>query len=105
MPNQTSSSLYATQLTASTAGLNVSEAVHSGLHVREAVHVSKSDKILFFISNLNYFVAFQLSSDFSSFCISATLDLPMVVDLIGIFESNGPYCTLTMTDWFCKHYQ
>ncbi|KZV28317.1 hypothetical protein F511_11678 [Dorcoceras hygrometricum] len=34
MPNQTSSSLYATQLTASTAGLNVSEAVHAGLHVR-----------------------------------------------------------------------
>ncbi|KZV26962.1 hypothetical protein F511_35858 [Dorcoceras hygrometricum] len=32
----------------------------------------------------------------------ATLDLPMVVDLIGIFELKGPYCTLTMTDWFLQ---
>ncbi|KZV28146.1 hypothetical protein F511_27623 [Dorcoceras hygrometricum] len=32
----------------------------------------------------------------------ATLDLPMVVDLIGIFESKGPYCMLTMTDWFLQ---
>ncbi|KZV42723.1 hypothetical protein F511_10431 [Dorcoceras hygrometricum] len=30
----------------------------------------------------------------------ATLDLPMVVDLIGIYGLKGPYCTLTMTDWF-----
>ncbi|KZV41771.1 hypothetical protein F511_35689 [Dorcoceras hygrometricum] len=30
----------------------------------------------------------------------ATLDLPMVVDLIGIYVLKGPYCTLTMTDWF-----
>ncbi|KZV40650.1 hypothetical protein F511_31421 [Dorcoceras hygrometricum] len=26
----------------------------------------------------------------------------MVVDLIGIFELKGPYCTLTMTDWFLQ---
>ncbi|KZV18800.1 hypothetical protein F511_37195 [Dorcoceras hygrometricum] len=30
----------------------------------------------------------------------ATLDLPMVDDLIGIFELKGSYCMLTMTDWF-----
>ncbi|KZV27148.1 acyl-CoA dehydrogenase-related protein [Dorcoceras hygrometricum] len=30
----------------------------------------------------------------------ATLDLPMVVDLIGIYGLKGPYCTLTTTDWF-----
>ncbi|KZV20807.1 hypothetical protein F511_43726 [Dorcoceras hygrometricum] len=32
----------------------------------------------------------------------ATLDLPMVVDLIGILELKGLYCTLTMTDWFMQ---
>ncbi|KZV13844.1 hypothetical protein F511_44933 [Dorcoceras hygrometricum] len=32
----------------------------------------------------------------------ATLDLPMVVDLIGIYGLKGPYCTLTMTDWFLQ---
>ncbi|KZV29850.1 putative transaminase (ISS) [Dorcoceras hygrometricum] len=32
----------------------------------------------------------------------ATLDLPMVVDLIGIFVLKGPYCTLTMTDLFLQ---
>ncbi|KZV53564.1 F-box family protein [Dorcoceras hygrometricum] len=30
----------------------------------------------------------------------ATLDLPMVVDLIGIYVLKGPYYTLTMTNWF-----
>ncbi|KZV24890.1 hypothetical protein F511_16549 [Dorcoceras hygrometricum] len=39
-----------------------------------------------------------------SICIAirsiATLDLPMVVDLIGIYGLKGPYCTLTTTDWF-----
>ncbi|KZV40370.1 hypothetical protein F511_01692 [Dorcoceras hygrometricum] len=30
----------------------------------------------------------------------ATLDLPMVVDLIGIYVLKGPYCMLTMTKWF-----
>ncbi|KZV40766.1 acyl-CoA dehydrogenase family member 10 [Dorcoceras hygrometricum] len=30
----------------------------------------------------------------------ATLYLPMVVDLIGINELKGPYCTLTTTNWF-----
>ncbi|KZV46627.1 hypothetical protein F511_02974 [Dorcoceras hygrometricum] len=32
----------------------------------------------------------------------ATLDLPMVVDLIGIYVLKGPYCTLTMTDWLLQ---
>ncbi|KZV42722.1 aldose 1-epimerase-like [Dorcoceras hygrometricum] len=31
-----------------------------------------------------------------------TLDLPMVVDTIGIYELKGPYYTLTMTDWFLQ---
>ncbi|KZV46137.1 hypothetical protein F511_29099 [Dorcoceras hygrometricum] len=32
----------------------------------------------------------------------ATLDLTMVVDLIGIFLLKGPYCTLSMTNWFLQ---
>ncbi|KZV26283.1 hypothetical protein F511_38712 [Dorcoceras hygrometricum] len=32
----------------------------------------------------------------------ATLDLPMVVDLIGIYGLKGPYYTLTTTDWFLQ---
>ncbi|KZV15814.1 hypothetical protein F511_25782 [Dorcoceras hygrometricum] len=44
--------------------------------------------------------------DLQDVCIAigsiATLDLPMVVDLIGICELKGPYCTLTMTDWFLQ---
>ncbi|KZV49220.1 F-box family protein [Dorcoceras hygrometricum] len=32
----------------------------------------------------------------------ATLDLPLVVDLIGIYVLKGPYCTLTMTNWFLQ---
>ncbi|KZV47809.1 hypothetical protein F511_39758 [Dorcoceras hygrometricum] len=32
----------------------------------------------------------------------ATLDLPMVVDLIGIYGLKGPYSTLTTTDWFLQ---
>ncbi|KZV15646.1 hypothetical protein F511_38202 [Dorcoceras hygrometricum] len=32
----------------------------------------------------------------------ATLDLPMVVDSIGIFELKGPYCMLNMIDWFLQ---
>ncbi|KZV18123.1 ABC transporter B family member [Dorcoceras hygrometricum] len=32
----------------------------------------------------------------------ATLDLPMVVDLIGIHGLKGPYCTLTTTIWFLQ---
>ncbi|KZV49935.1 hypothetical protein F511_20693 [Dorcoceras hygrometricum] len=32
----------------------------------------------------------------------ATLDLPMVVDLIRIYVLKGPYCTLTTTNWFLQ---
>ncbi|KZV18227.1 hypothetical protein F511_31483 [Dorcoceras hygrometricum] len=32
----------------------------------------------------------------------ATLDLPMVVDLIGIYGLKGPYCTLTTTNCFLQ---
>ncbi|KZV31224.1 hypothetical protein F511_09418 [Dorcoceras hygrometricum] len=32
----------------------------------------------------------------------ATLDLSMVVDLIGIYVLKGPYCTLTTTNWFLQ---
>ncbi|KZV31126.1 hypothetical protein F511_04613 [Dorcoceras hygrometricum] len=42
--------------------------------------------------------------DLQDVCIAigsiATLDLPTVVDLIGIYGLKGPYCTLTTTKWF-----
>ncbi|KZV29292.1 hypothetical protein F511_30486 [Dorcoceras hygrometricum] len=42
--------------------------------------------------------------DLQDVCIAigsiATLDLPMVVDLIGIYGLKGPYCTLTTTNSF-----
>ncbi|KZV13610.1 hypothetical protein F511_45224 [Dorcoceras hygrometricum] len=42
--------------------------------------------------------------DLQDVCIAigslATLDLPMVVDLIGIYGLKGPYSTLTTTDRF-----
>ncbi|KZV51200.1 hypothetical protein F511_08702 [Dorcoceras hygrometricum] len=31
-----------------------------------------------------------------------TLDLPMIVDLIGIYVLKGPYYTLTMTNWLLQ---
>ncbi|KZV34492.1 hypothetical protein F511_17092 [Dorcoceras hygrometricum] len=44
--------------------------------------------------------------DLQDVCIAigslATLDLPMVVDLIGIYVMKGPYCTLTTTNWFLQ---
>ncbi|KZV32593.1 sphingoid long-chain bases kinase 2, mitochondrial [Dorcoceras hygrometricum] len=44
--------------------------------------------------------------DLQDVCIAigslATLDLPMVVDLIGIYVLKGPYCTLTTTKWFLQ---
>ncbi|KZV49417.1 bromodomain and extraterminal domain protein 9 [Dorcoceras hygrometricum] len=45
-------------------------------------------------------------SDLQDVCIAigsiATLNLPMVVDLIGIYGLKGPYCTLTTIDWFLQ---
>ncbi|KZV22208.1 hypothetical protein F511_09426 [Dorcoceras hygrometricum] len=44
--------------------------------------------------------------DLQDVCIAigslATLDLPMVVDLIGIYVLKGPFCTLTTTNWFLQ---
>ncbi|KZV25269.1 hypothetical protein F511_30115 [Dorcoceras hygrometricum] len=44
--------------------------------------------------------------DLQDVCIAigsiATLDLTMVVDLIGIYGLKGPYCTLTTTNWFLQ---
>ncbi|KZV39053.1 hypothetical protein F511_14400 [Dorcoceras hygrometricum] len=44
--------------------------------------------------------------DLQDVCIAigsiATLDLPMVVDLIGIYGLKGPYCMLKTTNWFLQ---
>ncbi|KZV39788.1 hypothetical protein F511_29736 [Dorcoceras hygrometricum] len=44
--------------------------------------------------------------DLQDVCIAigslTTLDLPMDVDLIGIYGLKGPYCTLTATNWFLQ---
>ncbi|KZV46615.1 sphingoid long-chain bases kinase 2, mitochondrial [Dorcoceras hygrometricum] len=44
--------------------------------------------------------------DLQDVCIAigslATLDLPVVVDLIEIYVFKGPYCTLTTTNWFLQ---
>ncbi|KZV23978.1 hypothetical protein F511_20899 [Dorcoceras hygrometricum] len=44
--------------------------------------------------------------DLQDVCVAigsiATLDLPMVVDLIGIYGLKGPYWTLTTTNWFLQ---
>ncbi|KZV48266.1 Coronatine-insensitive 1-like protein [Dorcoceras hygrometricum] len=44
--------------------------------------------------------------DLQDVCIAirsiATLDLPMVVDVIGIYGLKGQYCTLTTTNWFLQ---
>ncbi|KZV42467.1 hypothetical protein F511_32564 [Dorcoceras hygrometricum] len=44
--------------------------------------------------------------DLQDVCIAigstATLDLPMVIDLIGIYGLKEPYCTLTTTNWFLQ---
>ncbi|KZV51597.1 hypothetical protein F511_10550 [Dorcoceras hygrometricum] len=54
-----------------------------------------------------YLVTLAMSLfDLQDVCIAigslATLDLPMVIDLIGIYVLKGPYCTLTTTDWFLQ---
>ncbi|KZV47743.1 phosphoribosylamine--glycine ligase-like [Dorcoceras hygrometricum] len=45
-------------------------------------------------------------SDLQDVCMAieslTNLDLPMVIDSIGIYELKGPYYTLTMTDWFLQ---
>ncbi|KZV49335.1 TMV resistance protein N-like [Dorcoceras hygrometricum] len=54
-----------------------------------------------------YLVTLTMSLfDLQDVCIAigsiATLDLPMVVDLIGIYGLKGTYCTLTTTNWFLQ---
>ncbi|KZV38409.1 DNA-directed RNA polymerase V subunit 1 [Dorcoceras hygrometricum] len=54
-----------------------------------------------------YLVTLAMSLfDLQDVCIAiesiATLDLSMVVDLIGIYGLKGPYCTLTTTNWFSQ---
>ncbi|KZV49122.1 hypothetical protein F511_08433 [Dorcoceras hygrometricum] len=54
-----------------------------------------------------YLVTLAMSLfDLQDVCIAigsiATLDSPMVVDLIGIYGLRGPYCTLTTTEWFLQ---
>ncbi|KZV44643.1 F-box protein [Dorcoceras hygrometricum] len=54
-----------------------------------------------------YLVTLAMSLlDLQDVCIAigsiTTLDLPMVVDLIGIYGLKGPYCTLTTTNWFLQ---
>ncbi|KZV20484.1 hypothetical protein F511_31855 [Dorcoceras hygrometricum] len=54
-----------------------------------------------------YLVTLAMSLfDLQDVCIAigsiATLDLPMVVDLIGIYGLKGPYCTLTTTNRFLQ---
>ncbi|KZV32456.1 hypothetical protein F511_15714 [Dorcoceras hygrometricum] len=47
-------------------------------------------------------------SDLQDVCMTieslTTLDLPMVIGSIGIYELKGPYYTLTMTDWCIDHF-
>ncbi|KZV22918.1 zinc finger protein CONSTANS-LIKE 9-like [Dorcoceras hygrometricum] len=54
-----------------------------------------------------YLVTLAMSLfDLQDVCIAigslATLDLPMVVDLIEIYVLKGPYCTLTTNNWFLQ---
>ncbi|KZV36701.1 pentatricopeptide repeat-containing protein mitochondrial-like [Dorcoceras hygrometricum] len=55
------------------------------------------------LSGSTHDVAILISKDVCMAIESlTTLDLPMVVDSIGIYEFKGPYYTLTMTDWFLQ---
>ncbi|KZV33857.1 hypothetical protein F511_27758 [Dorcoceras hygrometricum] len=54
-----------------------------------------------------YLVTLAMSLfDLQDICIAVgsltTLDLPMIVDLIGIYGLKGPYYTLTTTNWFLQ---
>ncbi|KZV52329.1 H(\+)-transporting atpase plant/ plasma membrane type [Dorcoceras hygrometricum] len=54
-----------------------------------------------------YLVTLAMSLfDLQDVCIAigsiTTLDLPMVVDLIGIYGLKRPYCTLTTTNWLLQ---
>ncbi|KZV28628.1 hypothetical protein F511_30350 [Dorcoceras hygrometricum] len=69
--------------------------------------VDKSESTRSVLGKCVYLVALVMSLfDIQDVCITigsiATLDLPMVVDLIGIYGLKGPYCTLTTTNWFLQ---
>ncbi|KZV46660.1 TMV resistance protein N-like [Dorcoceras hygrometricum] len=68
-------------------------------------HVSLSTRSV--LGKWVYLVTLAMSLfDLQDVCIVigsiATLDLPMVVDLIRIYVLKGPYCTLTTTNWFLQ---
>ncbi|KZV36605.1 hypothetical protein F511_41988 [Dorcoceras hygrometricum] len=69
--------------------------------------VDKSEVLVVLISPHDSKLTLAMSLfDLQDVCIAigslATLDLPMVVDMIGIYGLKGPYCTLTTTDWFLQ---
>ncbi|KZV14735.1 putative histone-lysine N-methyltransferase ATXR3 [Dorcoceras hygrometricum] len=68
-------------------------------------HVSLSTRSV--LGKWVYLVTLAMSLfDLQDVCIAigsiATLDLPMLVDLIGIYGLKGSYCTLTTTNWFLQ---
>ncbi|KZV50949.1 hypothetical protein F511_19412 [Dorcoceras hygrometricum] len=68
-------------------------------------HVSLSTRSV--LGKCVYLVTLAMSLfDLKDVCMAigsiATLDLPMVVDLIGIYGLKGPYRTLTTTEWFLQ---
>ncbi|KZV32621.1 plasma membrane ATPase 1-like [Dorcoceras hygrometricum] len=69
--------------------------------------VDKSESTRSVLGKCVYLVTLAMSLfDLQDVCIAigsiATLDLPMVVDLIGIYGLKGPYRTLTTTNWFLQ---
>ncbi|KZV29933.1 hypothetical protein F511_22824 [Dorcoceras hygrometricum] len=69
--------------------------------------VDKSEVLVVLISPHDSKLTLAMSLfDLQDVCIAigsiATLDLPMVVDLIGIYGLKGPYCTLTTTNLFLQ---
>ncbi|KZV31092.1 Aldose-1-epimerase domain containing protein [Dorcoceras hygrometricum] len=69
--------------------------------------VDKSEVLVVLISPHDSRLTLAMSLfDLQDVCIAigslATLDLPMVVDLIGIYGLKGPYYTLTTTNWFLQ---
>ncbi|KZV24047.1 hypothetical protein F511_42557 [Dorcoceras hygrometricum] len=69
--------------------------------------VDKSESTRSVLGKCVYVVTLVMSLfDLQDVCIAigslATLDLPMVVDLIEIYGLKGPYCTLTTTNWFLQ---
>ncbi|KZV35962.1 Potassium transporter [Dorcoceras hygrometricum] len=69
--------------------------------------VDKSESTRSVLGKCVYLVTLAMSLfDLRDVCIAirsiATLDLPMVVDLIGIYGLKGPYYTLTTTNWFLQ---